>query len=57
MTEPYTAAMISGILRAMPKELFARVRADDFRRWPTRGIVPAKIIDELISNERQRRLK
>lgn len=56
MTEPYTAAMITTILRGSTPERLAEVKATDFHRWPTRRIVARPIIEELIRNERARRV-
>ena len=57
MSEPYSVGMISRILHTMPPRALARAQADDFHRWPTRRIVPSRIINELISNEKARRSK
>lgn len=57
MSEPYSVGMISRILRTMPPPVLARTKPDDFHRWPTRRIVPSRIINELISNEKARRSK
>lgn len=55
MSEPYTPGMITALLREMPAERLSAVRPVDFQRWPTRQIVPGKLILELISNEAARR--
>lgn len=55
MTEPYTPAMISRLLRDVPTERLATIAPAAFQTWPTRKIVPAKIIKELIANEQSRR--
>jgi hypothetical protein len=52
---PYTPAFIARLLRDMPADRLAATVPHDFHRWPTRKIVPAKIIRDLISNERDRR--
>jgi hypothetical protein len=54
-SEPYTSAMIAGLLRAMPADRLHTVRPSAFQTWPTRKIVPGKIILELIANEQDRR--
>ena len=55
MTVPYTPALIARLLRDMSEPQLASAHPHDFHRWPTRKIVPAKIIRELISNELDRR--
>lgn len=54
--EPYTPAMITTILRGSSLERLAEIQPTDFHRWPTRKIVPRPIIEELIRNERARRV-
>jgi hypothetical protein len=53
--EPYTPAMITGLLRAMPADRLASILPTAFHAWPVRRIVPGKIIRELIDNEISRR--
>lgn len=52
MSEPYTVAMISAVLKGMPADRLAAVQPRNFQMWPTRRIVPAAIIRELIDHER-----
>ncbi|MBB5709320.1 hypothetical protein [Sphingomonas xinjiangensis] len=56
MSEPYTAAMITTVLRGSTDDRLGQVRPTDFHRWPTRKIVPRPLIEELIRNERARRV-
>lgn len=55
MSEPYSASLITKLLRDMPADRLAAAHPHDFHRWPVRKIVAAKVINELISNERDRR--
>lgn len=55
MSEPYTAGMITGLLRDMPADRLRTIAPIDFHRWPVRKIVPGKLIRELIDNEISRR--
>lgn len=57
MSEPFTPAFITAVLRTMPVERLRMVGPVDFQRWPVRQIVPGKVIKELISNEIARRSK
>ncbi len=52
---PYEPALISKLLRAMPAERFAAATAIQFQTWPAAKITPAKVIKELIENEKARR--
>jgi len=54
-SEPYTPAMITNLLRAMPDDRLRVAKPYDFQRWPTRKIVPGNVIRELIANEKARR--
>ncbi|MBO9624145.1 MAG: hypothetical protein J7500_15665 [Sphingomonas sp.] len=54
-SEPYTPGMIAHALREMAPERLAAIHPHDFQRYPTRKIVPGKLIRELIDNERARR--
>lgn len=54
-SEPFTPEQITYHLRGMSAERLAASHPYDFQRWPVRKIVPAKVIHELITNERQRR--
>lgn len=55
MSEPYTPAMVTRALRDMSPDRLAVIRPTDFHTWPTRRIVSAKLIRELIDNEISRR--
>jgi hypothetical protein len=55
MSEPYTAPMITSLLRAMPADRLASIQPTAFHVWPVRKIVPGKLIRELIDNEISRR--
>lgn len=54
-SEPFTPGMIASLLRTMPAERLAVVKPAAFQTWPTRKIVPANVIRELITNEQSRR--
>lgn len=56
-TEPYTPQMIAEVLRSMAPERLAAIQPVNFQMWPTRQIVPGRVISELISNERARRAR
>lgn len=53
----YDAPFITKLLRAMPVPRLAVVTATNFQTWPCDVVLPAKVIGELISNERARRRK
>lgn len=55
MSEPYTAGMIRRILADMPDADLQRATPRQFHEWPTRRIVPSRIISELITHERSTR--
>lgn len=55
MSEPYTPGMIRAVLRGMPDADLQRVTPRQFHAWPTRKIVPSRIISELITHERSTR--
>lgn len=53
--EPYTAPLITKLLRSMSDAQLMAVMPYDFQRWPAKRIVKAPVIRELIANERARR--
>lgn len=53
--EPYTPAMIAGLLRSMPDDRLSTLDPKSFQTWPARQIVPAGTIREIITNEIARR--
>jgi hypothetical protein len=55
MSAPYDGAMITALLRGMPPVRLAAATAALFQIWPAEVITPARVIAEMISNERQRR--
>lgn len=55
MTETYTPALISRLLRDMPTERLATIHPYAFQMWPARKVAPFNVIKELISNEQSRR--
>lgn len=55
MSEPYTTALITRLLRSMPDVQLAAAQPHDFQRWPASKIIKAPIIQEVINNERARR--
>lgn len=54
--EPFDAPMIQRYLRRKSDSELASTRPEHFQMWPTRNIVAASIIRELISNEKARRM-
>ncbi len=55
MSVPYTPALATKILRAMPDHRLATVTPTDFRRWPAQRPLPDEIGRELIDAERAMR--
>lgn len=55
--EPFDAPMIQRFLRRKTDAELAAAHPHQFQTWPTRKIVPGKLIRELIANEKARRLK
>lgn len=55
MSEPYTPSMIRAVLRDMPDADLSKATPRQFHTWPTRKIVPSRIIAELITHERSTR--
>lgn len=55
MSEPYTPGMIRAVLRSMPDADLQRATPRQFHTWPTRRIVPSRVISELITHERSTR--
>lgn len=55
MSLPYTPALITKLLRAMPADRLATIQPEDFQMWPARSIARADVIAEMIANERMRR--
>ena len=55
MSEPYSVSMVRTILKRMPSDRLAELKPKDFHQWPTRKIVPAQIIDEMLTAERAAR--
>lgn len=53
--EPYTAPLITKLLRGMTNAQLMAVMPHDFQRWPAKRIVKAPAIQEIINNERARR--
>ncbi len=54
-SEPYTPPMIAHALRQMSDGQLEAATPFQFQTWPTRKIVPGKMIRELIANEIARR--
>lgn len=54
---PYDAEMISKLLRSMPQERLATIKASDFHMWPAQAITKAAVIGEMIAHEKQRRMR
>jgi len=53
--EPFDPPMIQRYLRRKSDAELASTRPEHFQTWPTRNIVPGKVIASLIANERAAR--
>ena len=54
---PYDAPMIGAILKNLPDDLLAKMTPDNFRKSPATVVIKPQAISEMITNERNRRMR
>jgi hypothetical protein len=56
VSEPFNPEMIAKMLRNMTPDRLRETKPGDFHIHPAKRIVPTAVIQELIANERARRI-